>query len=137
MKGNKQKAKYTEPERRHGKPGRKEGEEDGERKQTVSTGKASCEAKTGRKWKRKNRRLSSQNRAEADERKRSKGKARRRKQKGSTGGTAVGAKPGGMKGNKQRAEYLKTEGKHGKPGGTEVEKVRKPKGRETAPEKQL
>ena len=25
--------------------------------------------------------------------------------KGSTGGTAVGAKPGGMKGNKQRAEY--------------------------------
>ena len=60
MKGNKQKAKYTEPERRHGKPGRKEGEEDGERKQTVSTGKASCEAKTGRKWKRKNRRLSSE-----------------------------------------------------------------------------
>ena len=27
-----------------------------------------------------------------------------------------------MKGNKQKAEYLKTEGKHGKPGGTEVEK---------------
>ena len=33
----------------------------------------------------------------------------------------MGAKPGGMKGNKQKAEYLKTEGKHGKPGGTEVE----------------
>ena len=35
----------------------------------------------------------------------SEGKARRRKQKGSTGGPAVGAKPGGMKGNKQEAEY--------------------------------
>ena len=34
----------------------------------------------------------------------------------------MGAKPGGMKGNKQRAEYLKTEGKHGKLGGTDVEK---------------
>ena len=34
----------------------------------------------------------------------------------------MGAKPGGMKGNKQKAEYLETEGKHGKPGGTEVEK---------------
>ena len=30
---------------------------------------------------------------------------RKRKQKGSTGGTAVGAKPGRMKGNKQEAEY--------------------------------
>ena len=36
---------------------------------------------------------------------RSKGKARKRKHKGSTGGTAVGVKPGGMKGNKQKAEY--------------------------------
>ena len=26
-----------------------------------------------------------------------------------------------MKGNKQKAEYLETKGKHGKPGGTEVE----------------
>ena len=33
-----------------------------------------------------------------------KGKAQKRKWKGSTGGTAVGAKPGGMKGNKQKAE---------------------------------
>ena len=49
-------------------------------------------------------------------------KARKREQKGSTGGTAVGAKPGRMKGNEQSAEYLKTEGKHGKPGGKEVEK---------------
>ena len=55
--------------------------------------------------KRKNGRLSSQNRAKADERKQSEGKARKRKQKGSIGGTAVGAKPRGMKGNKQRAEY--------------------------------
>ena len=31
-KGNKQKAKYIEPERRHGKPGREEGEEPEERK---------------------------------------------------------------------------------------------------------
>ena len=50
-------------------------------------------------------RLSSQNRAEADERKRSEGKARKREQKGSTGGTAVGAKPGRTKGNKQEAKY--------------------------------
>ena len=43
---------------------------------------------------------------EVDERKRKeREKARRREQKGSTGGTAVGAKPGGMKGNKQGAEY--------------------------------
>ena len=34
----------------------------------------------------------------------------------------MGAKPGRMKGNKQKAEYLKAEVKHGKPGGTEVEK---------------
>ena len=33
----------------------------------------------------------------------------------------MGAKPRGMKGNEQKAEYLKTKGKHGKPGGTEVE----------------
>ena len=33
----------------------------------------------------------------------------------------MGAKPGRMKGNKQRAEYEEAEGKHGKPGGTEVE----------------
>ena len=31
--------------------------------------------------------------------------ARKREQKGSTGGTAVGAKPRGMKGNEQKAEY--------------------------------
>ena len=58
--------------------------------------------------KRKNGRLSSQNRAEADERKRSEGKARKRKQKGSIGGTAVGAKPRGMKGNEQTSRVRRT-----------------------------
>ena len=51
-----------------------------------------------------------------------KGKARKRKQKGSTSGTAVGAKLGRMKGNKQKAEYEETKVKHGKLGRTEVEK---------------
>ena len=62
--------------------------------------------------KRKCRRLSSQKRAEADERKqKASRKARKRsgrkkaEKKGSTGGTAVGAKPGRMKGNEQEAEY--------------------------------
>ena len=56
--------------------------------------------------KRKNGRLSSQNR-DRSRRKNAeeKEKARKREQKGSTGGTAVGAKPGGMKGNEQKAEY--------------------------------
>ena len=74
--------------------------------------------------KRKSRRLSSQKQAEADERKRkASGKARKRsgreeaEKKGSTGGTAVGAKPGRMKGNEQKAKYRKPEKKHGKPGG--------------------
>ena len=34
----------------------------------------------------------------------------------------MGVKPRRMKGNKQKTEYLETEGKHGKLGGTEVEK---------------
>ena len=42
--------------------------------------------------------------------------ARKREQKGSTGGTAVGAKPGGTKGNEQKAEYENLEGKHEKSG---------------------
>ena len=45
--------------------------------------------------------------------------------KGSTGGTAVGAKPGRMKGNEQEAEYENLERKHGKPGGGESGKPRK------------
>ena len=39
--------------------------------------------------------------------------------KGSTGGTAVGAKPGRMKGNKQEAKYRKPKMKYGKPDGRE------------------
>ena len=50
------------------------------------------------------------------------GKPGRREQKGSTSGTAVGAKLGRMKGNEQEAEYEEAEGKHGKPGGAKVEK---------------
>ena len=34
----------------------------------------------------------------------------------------MGAKLGRMKGNEQEAEYEEMEEKHGKPGGTEVEK---------------
>ena len=108
-------------------------------KKGMETGRTEEERSTGgtadrgerEEGKGKNGRPSSQNRAEADERKRSEGKARKREQKGSTGGTAVGAKPGGMKGNEQEAEYLKTEGKHGKPGREErgKPKKRKRKGR--------
>ena len=39
----------------------------------------------------------------------------------STCGTAVGAKQGRAKGNKQNAEYLESDGKHGKPGWKEEE----------------
>ena len=42
-------------------------------------------------------------------------------QKGSTSGTAVGAKLGRTKGNKQKAEYIEPEEWHGKPGRTEGE----------------
>ena len=44
--------------------------------------------------------------------------------KGSTCGTAVGAKQGRTKGNKQKAEYLESDGKHGKPGWKEGERQR-------------
>ena len=65
-----------------------------------------CEGEIGKKEERKKQRLSSQNRNGSRRKKaEGKGKARRRERKGSTGGTAVGAKPGGMKGNKQKAEY--------------------------------
>ena len=59
-KGNKQEAKYTEPERKHGKPGWKEGEKPEKRKWTGSTEIANCEAKAGRKWKKEEQRLSSE-----------------------------------------------------------------------------
>ena len=79
--------------------------ETGRTKEEISTG-GTADRGEREEGKGKNGKLSSQNRAEADERKqKAREKARKRKQKGSTGGTAVGAKPGGMKGNKQKAEY--------------------------------
>ena len=55
---------------------------------------------------RKNRKLSSKNRKRSGRKETDrKGRARKREHKGSTGGTAVGAKPGGTKGNEQKAEY--------------------------------
>ena len=67
--------------------------------------------------KRKSGRLSSQNRKKSRRKEADwKGKARKREQKGSTGGTAVGAKPGRTKGNKQKAEYENLEGWHEKSG---------------------
>ena len=60
---------------------------------------------------------------EVDERKRkSSVDPRGEIQKGSTCGTAVGAKQGRTKGNKQKAEYLESDGKHGKLGWKEEEK---------------
>ena len=54
---------------------------------------------------------------EADERKRKQtGKDRKRKHKVSTRGTAVGAKRGRAKGNKQEAEYENLEGRHERSG---------------------
>ena len=58
-KGNEQEAEYTEPEGRHGKPGRREGERSGKRERNGSTEEASCEAEAGRKVERKKQRLSS------------------------------------------------------------------------------
>ena len=50
------------------------------------------------------------------ERKKKIPKADERKQKVSTCGTAVGAKQGRTKGNKQKAKYIEPERGHGKPG---------------------
>ena len=107
VKGNKQKAEYKESGRkaweirlermRKTKEARAEGKH---RKMTH------CEGESGKKEERKKQRLSSQNRNRSRRKKaEGKGKARRRERKGSTSGTAVGAKLGGMKGNKQKAEY--------------------------------
>ena len=90
--------------------GRPEEEERGSRKANGQHRRNRRQGRTGRREK-KDGRLSSQNRVEADERKRSEGKARKRsgreeaEKKGSTGKAAVGAKPGRMKGNLQKAEY--------------------------------
>ena len=50
-------------------------------------------------------------------------------QKGSTSGTAVGAKLGRTKGNKREAKYIESEEKHGKPGESEEEKPGSESGR--------
>ena len=52
------------------------------------------------------------------------GKGRKRKHKASTSGTAVGAKLGRTKGNKQEAEYKNLEGRHERSGRTERGKRR-------------
>ena len=49
----------------------------------------------------------------------------------------MGAKLGRTKGNKQKAEYLKTKVKHGKPGGTEVEEQGSRKTERQHPKEQL
>ena len=116
---------------------RKKGMETGRTEEERSTGGTAVRGER-EEGKGKNGRLSSQNRKRSGRKEADwKGKARKREQKGSTGGTAVGAKSGRMKGNKQKAEYLKTEGKHGKPGGTEVEKPGSRKAERQHPKKQL
>ena len=97
-------------EGRHGNRPDRRGKGRGRKKPTSTEGTAARGKRE--EGKRKSRRLSSQKRAEADERKqKTSRKARKRsgykeaEKKGSTGGTAVGAKPGRMKGNEQEAEY--------------------------------
>ena len=50
-KGNKQKAKYSESDRMHGKPGRKKEEEQESESGTEKLKKANCEAETAEKRK--------------------------------------------------------------------------------------
>ena len=84
---------------------RKEGMETGWTKEEKSTGGTAVRGER-EEGKGKNGRLSSQNRNRSGRKEaEGKGKARKREHEGSTGGTAVGAKPGGMKGNEQEAEY--------------------------------
>ena len=84
---------------------RKKGMETGWTEEERSTGGTAVRGER-EEGKGKNGRLSSQNRKRSGRKKANwKGKARKREQEGSTGGTAVGAKPGGMKGNEQEAEY--------------------------------
>ena len=72
---------------------------------------------------RKKQRLSSQNQAEAiDKKAEVRGKPESESKREAPEERLWERKPGRMKGNKQKAEYLETEGKHGKLGGTEVEK---------------
>ena len=72
--------------------------------------------------KRRNGRLSSRNRKRSGRKKaEKKGKMLKRrtergKRQASTCGTAVGAKQGRTKGNRQKAKYTEPERRHGKPG---------------------
>ena len=85
----------------------------------------------------KSGKLSSQNRNGRGRKKpEGKGKGRRRKQKASTREAAAGAELGGTKGNRQKGQVRKAEGKHGKPGWKERGKPKKRK-RKGAPEKPL
>ena len=95
-----------------------------------STGKATVR-QDQEEGKGRNRGLSSQNRKRS-------GREEAEK-KGSTGGTAVGAKPGRMKGNEQKAKYRNREGMHERSGRTERGKRKKRKRKtstEEAPERQ-
>ena len=84
-----------------------EKEETEEARAETGIGKAAVRRNREEK-ERKKQRLSSKNRKRSGRKETDwKGKARKRKQEGSTGGTAVGAKPGGTKGNEQKAEYEK------------------------------
>ena len=82
------------------------------RKKGMETGRTEEERSTGgtadrgerEEGKGKSGRLSSQNLVKRTKESGNEGKARKREQTGSTGGTAVGAKLGRMKGNKQKAE---------------------------------
>ena len=76
-----------------------------------------CEAATGRRRKGRTEGQVAGGGTEGDERNRKgSGKDRKRKHKVSTRGTAVGAKRGRAKGNKQKAEYENLEGRHERSG---------------------
>ena len=67
-------------------------------------------------------RLSSQNRAEADERKRKRGESPKAKARGKHRLSGCGSETGKDERKQTESRVLKAEGKHGKPGGTEAEK---------------
>ena len=105
-----------------------------------STGKNRCEGKPGRREKKKQR-LSSQNlNGNRTKERGTQGKHLReveRRKKVSTCGTAVGAKQGRAKGNKQKAEYEEPKEMHGKPGKTIGRKPKNRKGKRSNPDNQL
>ena len=128
MKGNKQKAKYRKPEKKHGKPGGREGGKQENRKESLKHWNSTLRGKARKKGTEGTEGQVAGIGPEADERKRKeRGKYRRRKQKVSTCGTAVGAKQGRAKGNEQKAEYRNRERMHGKPGRKERGKRKKRK----------